>query len=272
MAVSAAIAIARLGAPVAFWSRLGDDETGARYVRDLAAEGIDVSHLRSFAGMGTPFSSIIVDKDGERAVIPFYDAQFPADPGWLPLHTVAQAAAVLVDVRWQEGAAALLTEARRCGIPAILDADTAAPEVLSHLVPLATHVLFSEPGFRIYAGVDFADHALAEIGTRLGCDVAGVTLGPSGAALWQKGGNGAHSGVVHIAAPTVQAVDTLNAGDIWHGTFAWALCRGYSLQSVVEMANVAAAMKCEVFGGNLGAPTLSALMARAKTLGFNGFA
>ena len=268
MAASAAIAIARLGAPVAFWSRLGDDETGARYVRDFAAEGIDVSQLRAFAGMGTPFSSIIVDKDGERAVIPFYDAQFPADPGWLPLHTVAQAAAVLVDVRWQEGAAALLTEARRCGVPAILDADTAAPEVLAHLVPLATHVLFSEPAFRIYTGVDYAKQALAELGTRLGCDVVGVTLGPSGAALWQKDGKG----VVHIAAPAVQAIDTLNAGDIWHGTFAWALCRGYSLQSVVEIANVAAAMKCEVFGGNVGAPTLAALMARAKTLGFNGFA
>lgn len=267
MAASAAISIARLGARVEFWSRLGDDDTGRRYLRELEAQGVGVQALRSFAGMATPFSSIIVDRAGERAVVPFYDAQFPSDPGWLPWERVAQAAAVLVDVRWPEGAAALLREARHCGVPAVLDADTAAPEVLRQLVPLASHVLFSEPAFQIYNGRAYSDAALLELAAGLDCDVLGVTLGAAGAALWHKH---AAATVVQIAAPAVQAIDTLNAGDIWHGTFVWALCEGWPLQTVVHIANLAAAMKCEVFGGNLGAPTLAALAARAKTLGFNG--
>lgn len=270
MAASAAVTIARLDAPVEFWSRLGDDDTAARYIRDFAAQGINTEWLRRFEGMKTPFSSIIVDRFGERAVIPFYDAQFPADPGWLPLHRVAQASAVLVDVRWLEGAAALLTEARRCGVPAILDADTAPVEVLHHLVPLATHVLFSEPALQIYSGAAYSgaaysEQALPALASSLGCDAIGVTLGPLGAAVYSRGA----AAVQHIAAPQVEAVDTLNAGDVWHGTFAWALGQHLPMQTVVEMANVAAAMKCEVFGGNLGAPTRSALWARGKTLGFN---
>lgn len=265
MAASAAVTIARLGTPVEFWSRLGDDDTGARYVREFQSEGINTQWLRPFAGMNTPFSSILVDRHGERAVIPFYDAQFPADPAWLPLQRVAQASAVLVDVRWMEGAAALLTEARRCGVPAILDADTAPVEVLNHLVPLASQVLFSEPALQIYTGAAYSAHALPALAQSLGCDAIGVTLGPLGAAIYSRG----DAAVRHIATPHVKAVDTLNAGDVWHGTFAWALGRGMPLHTVVEMANVAAAMKCEVFGGNRGAPTLAALLARGKTLGFN---
>lgn len=265
MAASAAVTIARLGAPVEFWSRLGDDDTGARYIRDFQAEGINTEWLRPFAGMTTPFSSIIVDRHGERAVIPFYDAQFPADTGWLPLQRVDQAAAVLVDVRWLEGAAALLTQARRCGVPAILDADTAPPQVLQHLVPLASHVLFSEPALHIYTGAAYSEAALPALAERLGCEAVGVTLGPLGAVMYHRG----DATVQHTPAPQVQAVDTLNAGDVWHGTFAWALAQGKPLRTVVQMANVAAAMKCEVFGGNRGAPTLAALMARGETLGFN---
>lgn len=264
MAASAAVAIARLGSPVEFWSRLGDDDTGARYVRDIQAAGIDTRGLRAIAGMTTPFSSIIVDRHGERAVIPFYDAQCPSDPGWLPWQRVAGAGAVLVDVRWQEGAAALLNEAQRCKVSAILDADTAPAEVLNYLVPLASHVLFSEPALKIYSGFEYAPALLQDIAKRLNCEAVGVTLGPVGAAVYTRGSDA----VLHEPAPAVQAVDTLNAGDIWHGTFAWALAEAKPMQEVVQMANVAAAMKCEVFGGNRGAPTLDALLARGKALGY----
>ena len=265
MATSAAITIARLGGQVQLWSRVGDDETGQRFIRELQQEGVNTDWLRAIAGTQTPFSSIIVDRFGERAVIPFYDPKIPTDTSWLPLHQVADARAVLVDVRWVEGAAALLTEARRCGVPAILDADTTTSEILEHLVPLATHVLFSEPALKIFCKQEFADAALLEVASRCDAAVVGVTQGALGAAIWTR-----PSGVVqHIPAPVIQAVDTLNAGDVWHGTFAWGLCQGWPIEKIVCWANLAAAMKCEVFGGRLGAPTLSELLARAEKLGFD---
>ncbi len=265
MATSAAITIARLGGQVQLWSRVGADETGQRFIRQLQHEGVNTDWLRPMAGTETAFSSIIVDRFGERVVIPFSDPKIPADPSWLPLGQVPAASAVLVDVRWVEGAVALLSEAKRCGIPAILDADTATFEVLSQLVRHATHVLFSEPALRIVCGDQSVDEALQDVAKRHDLAAVGVTLGALGAAIWTR-----ETGAVqHISTPSIKAVDTLNAGDVWHGTFAWGLCRKWPVEKIVRLANLAAAMKCEVFGGRLGAPTLSELAARAEKTGLD---
>lgn len=258
MATSAAVTLARLGAAVELWARLGDDDSGQRFIREIAAEGVNTEFLRPLPGVATPFSSIIVDAAGERAVIPYYDPAMPVDTDWLPLARVTDAAAVLVDVRWVEGAAALLRQARRCGVPAVLDADTAPLHVLQALVPLATHLLFSEPALQIYQPDLAPEAALKAIAATHDAEVVGVTLGPAGALVWQR----ATGEVLHVSAPAITAVDTLNAGDVWHGTFVWAMLQGWPMHKVLRWANMAAAMKCEVFGGALGAPHLPALKAR----------
>jgi sulfofructose kinase len=263
MATAAAITIARLGGQVALWTRIGEDATGERYTLEVKSEGVSTDCVRKHTGTLTPFSSIIVDKEGERAVIPFFDPALPADPAWLPLDRVAASSAVMTDMRWPRGAAALLAEARRVGIPAILDADTAPLFDLQALVPLASHVLFSEPALAIYSQKTTHAQALLDVASQGTAEVVGVTLGAAGALIWTR----ATGQVQSIAAPQIQPVDTLNAGDVWHGTFAWGLAQMWPIEKVVCVANLAAAMKCEVFGGRLGTPTLAELAKRAKALG-----
>jgi sulfofructose kinase len=53
----------------------------------------------------------------------------------------------------------------------------------------------------------------------------------------------------------VKALDTLAAGDTWHGAFALALAEGADIAAAARFANVAAAIKCTRFGGRLGSPT-----------------
>ena len=263
MATAAAITIARLGGQVELWTRIGADATGERYALEVKSEGVNTDFVRRHEGALTPFSSIIVDSEGERAVIPFFDPALPADPAWLPLDRVAFSAAVMADMRWPRGAAALLTEAKRVGIPAILDADTAPLLDLQTLVPLASHVLFSEPALAIYSNQSSHEEALLDVASQGVAEVVGVTLGAAGALIWTR----ALGRVQSIAAPKVQSVDTLNAGDVWHGAFAWGLVQQWPIEKIVRVANLAAAMKCEVFGGRLGAPNLAELTTRAETLG-----
>ena len=263
MATAAAITIARLGGQVELWTRVGSDAIGERYAAEVKSEGVNTDFVRQHDGVVTPFSSIIVDKEGERAVIPFFDPALPADPAWLPLERVAMSRAVMSDMRWPRGAAALLAEAKRVGIPAILDADTAPLFDLQTLVPLASHVLFSEPALAIYSQKTTNVEAILEVASQGTAEVVGVTLGAAGALIWTRA-----TGLVQsIAAPKIKSVDTLNAGDVWHGAFAWALVQQWSIEKVVRVANLAAAMKCEVFGGRLGTPTLAELAKRAKALG-----
>src|SRR4051794_5341642 len=145
MATAAAVTIARLGGRVELWARIGDDATGDSFLHDMSREAVRIDRVRRVPDARTAFSTILVDSAGERLVVPYTDPALETDPSWLPLHDIAGAGAVLVDMRWVEGARAVLREARRHGVPTIVDADIAPPEVLRELIGLADHVLFSEP-------------------------------------------------------------------------------------------------------------------------------
>ncbi len=262
MATSAAVAIARLGGRAALWSRIGDDATGERFLADLAGEGVDTRHVRRLAGGRTWIATILVDREGERLVVPFVDPSLDPDPGWLPLGDVRNAGAVLADMRWPEGAEALLREARRVGTPAILDADVAPPDLLRRLARLADHLLFSEPALASVTNGAAPDEGLSRMEAETDAAVLGVTLGSAGAVIRVRSDP---PGVLRrVPSIPIVAQDTLNAGDIWHGAYAHGLVEGWSLDRRVRFANVAAAMKCEVFGGRAGAPTLAGVLSRLR--------
>ncbi len=89
--------------------------------------------------------------------------------------------------------------------------------------------------------------------------LVGVTLGPGGF-LWRDGDQERRQ-----PAPAISVVDTLAAGDVWHGAFALALGEGRDVAAAARFANAAAALKCTRFGGRQGAPSraeVEALLAR----------
>jgi len=256
MATSAACAAHRLGAEVSLWASAGDDLVGDQLIADIQAEGIDCSLIRRVAGARSALAAILVDAHGERVIVPFYDRQAQADPEALPLADLSGFDAVLVDVRWPGAAALALSAARSIGRPAILDADTAPIEVLERLLPLASHIVASEPAARIVCG-----HALdpgsacADLASRTDAFVA-VTGGAAGT-WWHDRTTGR---VRHVEAPKVKAIDTLAAGDVFHGAFAVGLAEAMPMEEALRFASAAAALKCLRFGGRLGAPD------RAETL------
>jgi sulfofructose kinase len=254
MAANASVASARLGAEVHYWGRLGNDPLGERILKQLAAEGVDVGNVKRIPGCASPSAAILVAADGERLVCAYNDPALDRDPSWLPLPEVASFDAVLADVRWPEGAAAVLDAAARARLPAVLDADVGPPEHLLDLAARATHAVFSEPGLACAAGGGPPGAALEAL-SRGRTSILGVTLGPDGF-LWREGG------VEHRApAFPIQAVDTLAAGDVWHGAFTLALGRGEAIAAAARFANAAAAIKCSRRGGRAGAPTATELAA-----------
>ena len=75
MAISAAYAFSRLGGSAQVWSRIGDDRLGVGAREALIEEGIDTSGLHTVAGSATSQVAIIVDRHGDRLVVPFHDQQ-----------------------------------------------------------------------------------------------------------------------------------------------------------------------------------------------------
>jgi sugar/nucleoside kinase (ribokinase family) len=256
MASAAAASIARLGGRAGIWARIGDDDAGTRWRADLEGEGVDVSAVRVVPGRRTAISTIVVDAAGERLIVPFYDPELPRDPSWLPLDRVIGAAAVLVDTRWPDGAAAALDAARAAGVPAILDADVADPAVLHDLAARADHVVCSEPGLALLE----PSGDPAALAARLPqARVVAVTLGAEGV-RWIADGTAGHQPGFPVAA-----VDTLSAGDVFHGAYALAIAEGRSVADALRCAAAAAAHKVPRFGGRLGAPARAEVEALLAT-------
>lgn len=255
MASSAATAIARLGGKVALWASVGDDATGQRLVTEVAGEGVDCAAIRVVSGARSAFATILVDQSGERTIVPHYDAGLLSAPDAAPTISRTSHAAVMTDVRWPQAARLALEAAARAGIPAILDADVAPLETLELLVPLASHVVASEPAAALLTGSDDPATAVERLAARHEGFVA-VTAGAKGV-FWFEGGS-----VRHSPAPQIVARDTLAAGDVFHGAFALGLVEGWPMGEIMAFASMAAAMKCEVFGGRLGAPSRDAVAAR----------
>lgn len=253
MASSAAASIARLGGKVSLWASAGQDAVGDRIVAELESEGVDCTHVRRIAGARSAFSSIFVDQAGERMIVPFYDPALLTTPDFQPPISRETFDVVMTDVRWPLGAAMALKAARSAGIHAVLDADTAPLETLEMLLPLATHIVASEPAAELVTGESDLQSAVIALAARYGRTGAfiAVTGGHKGS-YWFDSASGT---VRNMPAFNVPVVDTLAAGDVFHGAFALGLAQGWQTQAIMQFASAAAAIKCTHFGGRQGAPT-----------------
>jgi sulfofructose kinase len=256
MAANAAVAVARLGASVAFWGRAGKDAAGHEMKSAFAAEGVDVENFRLFPDGRSSVSGIIVDSSGERQIVNFRGL-YPEASDWLPLEAVASASSVLADPRWVEGAATLFREARSRGIPTVLDGDIADVEVFERLLPLTDHAIFSEPALRSFAG-SAKDEFLAAL-VRFGCRVIAVTRGEGGVSWYERGQ------LHRQAAYAVDVVDTTGAGDVFHGAYALAIGAGVDVREAMAFSAATAAMKCGHAGGRNGIPTINQCLAFMRT-------
>jgi len=251
MAANAAVAIARLGGEAHFWGPVGKDSVAGVMRAQLRAAGVDVRGLRRFAGLTSSTSAILVDARGERLIVGYRGSALEAPADWLPLQQLRSAGALLADVRWPQGAVAALRAARRRGIPGVLDADTAEPATLQTLAAEAEYALFSEPGLNCLAGAGDVEGGLRRV-LALGARFAAVTQGERGLSWIESGQAG---GLRRLPAFAVPVVDTLAAGDVFHGAFALELAQGKTSAEALRFSAAAAAIKCTRPGGRNGSPT-----------------
>jgi sugar/nucleoside kinase (ribokinase family) len=246
-AANAAIAVSRLGAEARFTGPIGTDDASARFLAGLARDQVDASHVERVNGALISVSGILIDATGEKLVATrrgegLGDAR-PRDPAAL----VADVDIVVADNRFPDFVRPILQAAVNRGIAAVLDGDQATtPD--DPLFAIATHVIFSAEALRATARLDDLAEALAMV-SRVAPGLLAVTNGPDGV-WWLE-----NRQPLHLAAFPIKAVDTLGAGDTFHGAFALALAEGCDLNRAMRFAAAAAALKCTRFGGISGTPT-----------------
>jgi sulfofructose kinase len=240
------VAVARQGGQSHLITRLGDDALGSAIIAELEQEGVSCALSRRFKGLRSPMSSILVDMQGERMVISYSDPGIPDETDWLPRVLLTQIDAVMGDTRWEAGSKHMFALAAKAGKPSVMDVDR-KPVDLS-ILNACSHAALSWQAAREITGENEPAAAVAALKRQFSSWIA-VTVGDKGV-YWTDGADMHHS-----PAYRVDVVDTLAAGDTWHGAFALGLAEGMREDAAVNYASAVAALKCTEFGGRSGIPT-----------------
>jgi sulfofructose kinase len=247
---NAAMAIARLGGRAVLAGPLGgpagDDANGDRVLAALVREQVDCTGCERIVGASTALSAIFIDARGDRMIVTHRDDRLAAAKPADPQRLVANADAVLADNRFPEFVRPICSAARARGLTVVLDADRPT-EVSEDLFSIATHVVFSSECLRATTGLEDLSAALKRIAAATSSFLA-VTNGPQDV-LWLDGQTMRRSPVFPI-----HAVDTLGAGDVFHGAFALALAEGQDIAAAMRFSAAAAGLKCSRLGGSAAAP------------------
>src|SRR5450432_1293724 len=248
-ALNAAIGIVRLGGRASVCGPMGDArETSSRFIFEkLAHEGIETKHIIHMPGLVTPISAVMVDPSGERTIVTFRDpelwkVQLPDTETLLD-----DCAAILTESRCAGFCTDLCAEAQRRGIPVIVDVDRAM-SLREGLLNVSSHLVFSSEPLQETADVTDDAQALKMIAKLTPSFLAG-TRGARGT-IWLD----ENQAIQETPAFPVHTVDTLGAGDVFHGAFALAITEGQELRQALRFASAAAALKCTRFGGAFAAP------------------
>ena len=248
-ALNAAIGIARLGGRASICGPMGDSrETSSRFIFDkMAEEGIETHHLIHMPDLVTPISAIMIDDTGERTIVTFRDPELwkvKLPPTELLLEDCA---AILTESRCAPFCTELCAEAVKRGIPVVVDVDRAM-SMREGLLTASSHLVFSSEPLQETADVTDDGQALQKLAKLTPSFLAG-TRGPKGT-IWLN----EQGGFEETPAFPVHTVDTLGAGDVFHGAFALAVTEGQELRQALRFASAAAALKCTRFGGAYAAP------------------
>lgn len=277
--LNTAVACARLGQPVGFLTQLSTDLFGERLMRFLEGNGVDT---RLIARSAAPSTLAFVERTPKTNRYAFY-TQGSADATWAP----DPLPALPPECRFlhfgsisllQEPAAGRIADliaanAHRCVVvfdpnvrPSLISDMAAYRDRMAGWLALADLVKLSDEDAELLAPGRPVE-ALAADCLAAGAKAVIVTRGGDGATLWRKG----HE-ALSVAAPRIEVVDTIGAGDTFTAGLSVALLtQGVEERSqlaaltddawrkVMSFAATAAALNCTREGAD--PPTLAAVQA-----------
>jgi len=233
-----AVAAARLGARVAFVSRVGTRQHGGALLQALADEGIACEGVARDATALPGIAVIMVASEGgENSIVyvPGSNADLTPDDVAASKDVLQTATVVVAQLEVPVPAIAeAFALARATGATTVLNAAPAL-QVPDALLALTDWLVLNETEAVQLSGLAEAKAAALALLQR-GPQTVLVTLGADGVLLCTA------AGTLHLPANAVKAVDTVGAGDTFVGGLATGLAEGFSAADAVRLGQAAAAI------------------------------
>ncbi|MCD8486908.1 MAG: sugar kinase [Desertifilum sp.] len=237
-ATNAAVTFSYLGNPAKLLGVIGSHPIGNLILSDLQAFEIEILELDPTRSEPPPVSSIIVSRgSGNRAVI-----SINASKSQIPEYAFSpdffqDIAIVLIDGHQMAVSHQAAQLAKTQNIPIVIDGGSWKPG-FEKILPLADYAIasanFHPPGCQT------PEDVMAYL-VNLGIPHLAITHGKHPILYYNQGESG------QLEIPPISAVDTLGAGDIFHGAFCHSILQQPFLEALQSAANIAS-QSCTTFG------------------------
>lgn len=251
-----ACAAGKLGGAVTMLGKVGRDSMGRTLKENLAAAGVDVSHVEETPDAPTGMAVIYVSESGSNSIVVIPGANGLCDAAYIEANEDLIAAHDIIVLQLEipyDGVFRAIRLAKKHGRLVVLNPapapDSLPPEVIASLDYFTPNE--TEMGRIAGLPVGNTEEAVAA-GKKLveaGVGTVLATLGEAGALLV--------TGETAQVIPTlrVRAVDTTAAGDTFNGAFVTALAEGKSEAEAIAFGNRAAAISVTRKGAQTSIPT-----------------
>lgn len=237
-ATNAAVAFSYLGSQASVLGALGAHPVTPLILADLHRCAVALADLDPTRVEPPPVSSIMVtEKTGERAVVSINAAKRQATADHIPADCLKDIAVVLIDGHQMEVGRTIAAEARTRKIPIVIDGGSWKPG-FETVLPFADYVICSA---NFYPPNCQTPEDVVGYLASLGIPHIAITRGQHPILYRTETQSG------QIDVPVVHAIDTLGAGDFFHGAFCHAILQEDFRDALAIAAHVAA-QSCQHFG------------------------
>ncbi len=239
-ATNAAATFSALGGRAALAAIVGRHPLADMIRADLVRCGVSVFDLSEDYSSEPSFSSIFVSEHtgGERIVVSANATRLPRPNFDSSLVATTRARILLVDGHLMEAAIGAAMRARDLGIPVVLDGGS-WKHGTDHLIQYVDVAICSQDFHPPATG---SEHDTIEYLRDHGVLRGAITRGGETIRSW----NG--SVVSEIPVPKTELVDTMGAGDVFHGAFCHRYAGGVDLDESLRYGAEVASFKCRFFG------------------------
>ena len=258
---TASCCISRLGGTVVYVGKLGDDDEGRFCLKRLKDFGVATDFIEIVRGGKTPVAYVFVTAGSGQRTIIYGRNSLPRITIDEQLKNLAvRSKIVLLDpeVTYLGGPLKAATKGR---IKIVYDCERWR-QGLEDIMDTADYFIPSAE-FLESDRLNFGDIPFNRKIIKLNEMVAGkliVTRGEKGAYYFSA------DKLYQVAAPAVNAIDTIGAGDNFHAAFALALTKGFDLHRSVKLSVAVASLSCRKYGGRNGVPNMQEAMEVAEKL------
>lgn len=237
-ATNAAVTFSYLGNQSTLLGVLGSHPMTQLIRTDLEEYGVNLTDLDPSRSESPPVSSIIITQaTGERAVISINATKFKATCQEIPAEIIADFNIVLIDGHQISASKKIAQLAKANNLPIVIDAGSWKPgfaEILPWVDYAVCSANFYPPNCRT------TEEVFAYLSTQ-GIPYIAITHGENPIQYLNQGTFGT------IEVPACQAIDTLGAGDIFHGAFCHYILQENFTNALASAAEVAT-YSCQFFG------------------------